>query len=667
MISKLSISFHNSILLFIVTFLIFYILLSIGSYKSISLSKGNNEKIFNVNNQKNLDFDSNDQKEILNNEIDIDGENDNVKLHYKHDLPFKFKSAKSIVRKPSSLSSISILESNSKSSNNLDNSQDENNNENNKGSEIEKLMKEYRQWYKPELYHLTRLNLSKAMHQLALFYLEPWLPLSSTGKKSGNGNSKMRMEMRKNSIGNIDSNIIENNDKNTNIETGKSKINIDENENISANSKSDDNSDKKNRDGNGNGNSLSVNPSHHIGDGHVPITQRMLNLMEFSYKGGAFRVRIYNGRIYYRKLVYWKQTYRSQRMLWYLRFLYDIVNRKSYFPAIHSSSSSSESSSSSSKSDGNWGDLKNLRLDLVIYVGDGAKVAKDTQTTDSGFPLFSLRTSTNHIDIPIPDPVTFGSNGHYQWSPEEINIDWKGKRGTAVFRGKASCLKMQVDNWHACDRVRLAKLGSIRSDLLNVGLTDWNQLFKSKIYDAPTVEEIERTTGISKGNEMTYSQQSKFKYILDLDGGLGSSRKPGILSSGSMLIAQESPWYGFWEPLFQPYKHYIPIDRHLTNLISQIEFCKSHDDQCMRIRDQGMSFQREWLSLEANKMYMKYLLEEYSKLLVGMAERGDEPVEKDLCNASEEIRKGPMGCSREWLLFNGDSLPDEIINDKEYI
>lgn len=374
------------------------------------------------------------------------------------------------------------------------------------------------------------------------------------------------------------------------------------------------------------------------GVGRVPVTKRMLNVMEYAYKGGSFRVRISNGKIWYRKIVHWKQTYRTQRMLWYLKLLHEMVRKD-----------------------------KMIRkdVDFIIYVGDGAKVAADTFTTEAGFPLFSLRTSVLHMDIPIPDPVSHGSNGHYLWSEAGKAVPWDSRVSQLVFRGKGSCLKMQADNWHACDRVRAQKLSSAYPEEIDAGIIEWNQLHKSSkmIYPPVSAEEVERSTGLKAVRPLDFTQQSRYKYILDLDGGLGSSRKPGILSSGSVLFAQESPWYTYYEPLMEPYKHYVPVNRWLHDLRDQVLWARERDDEMRAMVDTGRAFERKYLTVASTKLYMSILLDAYADLLTEPV-NGSEPVERDFCQLMDnmEIRNGPMGCSREWLLFTGE-LPEEISND----
>ena len=371
------------------------------------------------------------------------------------------------------------------------------------------------------------------------------------------------------------------------------------------------------------------------------ITQRMLAAMEVSYKGGSVRIRIVNGKLYYRKLVFWKQTYRTQRMVWYFAFLKDLLDK------------------------GIIG--KDLKVDFVLYLGDGPKVAADTFTTDAGFPLFSLRTSQVHLDIPVPDPTAFGSNGNYLWPSEARSLPWNDRISKLVFRGRGSCLKMQADNWHFCNRIRAAQLSDESN--VDIGIIEWNQLYGSPktVHAAPKHPEIEGSTSVKLVKPMSYLEQSAYKYILDLDGGLGSSRKPGILNSGSLLISQDSPWYVHWEPLAIPYRHYLPVSRPLTDLSSQVTLAKSNDNIARAISENGRLFADKFTSLSSSKTFMKILLTEYSKLLSLDEFAADEPISFDFCERPgiPEIQAGPMGCSRGWLEYNG-KVPFAISDDRSH-
>ena len=361
------------------------------------------------------------------------------------------------------------------------------------------------------------------------------------------------------------------------------------------------------------------------------VTAKMLNLMEFAYRGGSFRVRICvknkEPAIYYRKLIEWPQTYRNDRMKWVLNLVKEMVMK-----------------------DG----LIDFDLDFIVYVGDGPKVSIDTQTAEAGFPLFSLRTSRAHVDIPIPDPVAYGSNGEYVWPEDLQNVPWRVKKPVLLFRGRGSCLKMQADNWLACNRIKVAQLAKqCRKEDMDFGIVEWNQLKSSTpIYSAATAKDIEESSGVLLEKYMDFEEQSMYRYILDLDGGLGSSRKPGILSSKSLLVAQESPWFTFFEPLLQGFVHYVPIERWLRNLESQLDWIKQNDASAKKIAKNGRLFYDKFLTLSSAKVYFQKVLLEYRKLQDFDAV-DDSPIDVDYCEKSKnaEIEKGPMGCSRGWLKF----------------
>jgi len=326
-------------------------------------------------------------------------------------------------------------------------------------------------------------------------------------------------------------------------------------------------------------------------------------------------------------------------------------------------------------------------FDAVFYLGDGPKVPIDTFDKFAGFPLFSIRTSPVHIDIPIPDPVVYGSNGAYVWPAEAIKATpWGNKMPTAVFRGKASCLKMQADNWHTCNRVRATKLSNEllvlhnntnkqksqlnnydEFPLLDIGITEWNQIEKNIIVQQdgyglisfPSAKEIESSTGIHRSPFMNFYNQSRYKYILDLDGGLGSSRKVGILNSGSLLIMQDSPWKNWYDPCLKPFYHFIPFARDLSNLINCVKWARQNDQKVQHIVKAARDFADRFLSFHSAKLYFSTLLNLYAKeILVDKDKIDDSVIEINYCQktGNKDIPNGPMGCSQGWLEWNMTSL-----------
>jgi len=130
-----------------------------------------------------------------------------------------------------------------------------------------------------------------------------------------------------------------------------------------------------------------------------------------------------------------------------------------------------------------------------------------------------------------------------------------------------------------------------------------------------------------------------------------SFAKQGILSSGSVLLNQASPVYGYFEPLMQPWVHYVPYSRWFDDLPANVRRLQQDDQLAQRISAAGRLFEQKYTSLEAAADYMAILLNRYSELLA------DEVTDDDValldCPHSKD---GPMGCDKGWKEWDGIKL-----------
>ncbi|GJD07776.1 50S ribosomal protein L4 [Galdieria sulphuraria] len=392
---------------------------------------------------------------------------------------------------------------------------------------------------------------------------------------------------------------------------------------------------------------------------NVKIYEEAFDFLEPLLRMGGFRVRLHRRRVFYRATGHWYQTYRNQRMEWLLKFLTSLLNPNSEMPM-------SRAQRTLLKYD--------KPIEFFVNVGDGPRITIDSSSGSlAGFPIFSFRTSSLHIDIPIPDPVEYGSNGNYVWDEFEGNsvnghqafgnsntshvnseLAWEIKESRAVFRGSSSCFQLHKSNWYLCPRIPLAKLSILKPDLLDAGITSWIKLSPNL-----TNEEIESSLELGLRQTKTHREEARYKYILDVDGGLGSSRKRGILGSGSVLLAQDSPWKQWYEPLLIPFHHYVPVARNLEDLLDKIMWSKENDAAMKNMAKEAKSFVSENISLDAIHEYWSLLLLHYAELLHGIPVL-DTPVRYTPCLSNKSlVRNGPLGCVRLWLEFkqNDTTVP----------
>ncbi|CAI5499211.1 unnamed protein product [Closterium sp. Naga37s-1] len=71
---------------------------------------------------------------------------------------------------------------------------------------------------------------------------------------------------------------------------------------------------------------------------------------------------------------------------------------------------------------------------------------------------------------------------------------------------------------------------------------------------------------IAFGKRLGPTELQSYKYELDVDGGTGSGRVCGVLSSSQMLIKQASEYSQFFDPLMCPYRHFLPTHRFFSDL-----------------------------------------------------------------------------------------------------
>ncbi|CAI5504409.1 unnamed protein product [Closterium sp. Naga37s-1] len=101
-----------------------------------------------------------------------------------------------------------------------------------------------------------------------------------------------------------------------------------------------------------------------------------------------------------------------------------------------------------------------------------------------------------------------------------------------------------------------------------------------------------RQDSISFGKRLGPTDMQGYKYELDVDGGTGSGRVCGVLSSSQMLIKQASEYTQFFDPLMCPYRHFLPTHRFFSDLFGRIEWARRNDGEARRIVRQANELAR---------------------------------------------------------------------------
>jgi hypothetical protein len=212
----------------------------------------------------------------------------------------------------------------------------------------------------------------------------------------------------------------------------------------------------------------------------------------------------------------------------------------------------------------------------------GGKIPLFSKHFSTHVPILNSSSGIDYLDIPMP---TF-DDLRYVWGKETLNKElieenWNIKKNMAVFRGSATGCGYTV-NRNA--RLKAAWLSKKFPKLLDAGITAAKQ--KLKIDEKDRVGYIDLSSlQIELSNFIPFEKQSQYKYILHLDGNVAAYRLSKSMLLQSTIILQESGSRLWFQHLLEPYIHYIPVKKDLSNLIEIINWCKTHDKECQRIAE----------------------------------------------------------------------------------
>jgi hypothetical protein len=213
--------------------------------------------------------------------------------------------------------------------------------------------------------------------------------------------------------------------------------------------------------------------------------------------------------------------------------------------------------------------------------------------------ILSMTTSKNYCDIPIP---TWDDYNREMTKLTVSTLDWDNKIDKAVFRGSSTGLGTTL---RTNSRIKILKLAKENPKLLDTGITKWNlrprKTENDKFYKTISKSIIEKYPIVQFLN---YEEQSNYKFIINLPGHVSSFRLGTLLKLKSLILhVSNSQYYMWYEHLLKPYVHYVPLDKDLKNLISQIKWCQQNPKLCKIIIQNAYNFYKNHLTLDKQILF----------------------------------------------------------------
>jgi len=232
-------------------------------------------------------------------------------------------------------------------------------------------------------------------------------------------------------------------------------------------------------------------------------------------------------------------------------------------------------------------------------------------------PILSMVKHKHFADIPIPtaedwvrvNPTKFFPGGRKTVMNQ---IDWIEKKPIAVFRGSATGKGIGINT---NPRLKAAYLSLLSPDRLNAGITDWN-IRPRKLNTGKYLQVISpNTLPFKLSSTLTFQEQLEYKYLLNIPGHVAAFRLSSELGSGSCVLLVDSPYKLWYMSMIKPYQHYIPVKADLSDLLTQIDWCRNHDDKCRQIAINAREFYDQHLCKDAILDHLQKVIHDISTLM----------------------------------------------------
>jgi hypothetical protein len=147
-----------------------------------------------------------------------------------------------------------------------------------------------------------------------------------------------------------------------------------------------------------------------------------------------------------------------------------------------------------------------------------------------------------------------------------------------------------------------------------------NNAIRKKMYDLGKTDDRMEIIASDIPNEkgekpyISLLDHTKYKYLIDVEGIAWSSRRKMLMFMKRPLLFIEDDWEEFWTKDIEPYVHYIPVKRDLSDLIEKIDWLENNWDMAEKIAINAQEYAKSHLMPEnAIQYFEKIILDEGKK------------------------------------------------------
>lgn len=251
-----------------------------------------------------------------------------------------------------------------------------------------------------------------------------------------------------------------------------------------------------------------------------------------------------------------------------------------------------------------YSDLPNV--DFILSLEDGI-----IKPTPAPVMTFGKNKYVNSL-VAFPDFQALNGYKSMIKTVKEATNDYPfyKKSPKAFWRGSTTgggCYTLS--NWKEHPRSALVLFSKQHPDILDAKFTN----VVSNPYKSSIEKELTRSHLLSKN--ISVHDHLAFKYLIDIDGNNCTySRLFWILLSNSLCFKEDSDNEQWYYGALEPYIHYIPFKKDLSDLIEKINWAENHEEEVKTIINNANQFVHTHLMQEDAFQYVYELLKAYAKL-----------------------------------------------------
>lgn len=236
--------------------------------------------------------------------------------------------------------------------------------------------------------------------------------------------------------------------------------------------------------------------------------------------------------------------------------------------------------------------------------------------TSQLIPIFSHTSLSCYADLLIP-----GDDHFYHASLKEepnppTRLPWKERKDIVIWRGVSSGNTIEWTEgspYMNGQRQRLVNyIQTLQRKNSTEGIT-FDVAFSGYTGCPPKIcEEMRKIFGPE--SYMNKDLQYNYKYIIDIDGNGWTGRFLPALSEGSLILKAKFT-KEFFHSYIRPNIHYLSIKTDYSNLLSQIHWARSHDNEVYEITKAAKNMADNHLRVSDLQCYLSRIVLEYASLL----------------------------------------------------